>query len=175
MGFKKKVLCAMLSLTVLALATSSESSIAIKDKPLDEIGDIVSLTTGSEKAELKKYSLGLVSFRGTQNRKELYLKQIGEKASEFVTYSGDISAAEVGSVLSGMHIAASSSSTKSGRAIFGTNYTVDTANSKLTVRPYAAFVGSDGKVADVKSLELTTSHNAVGDAYDQDVQGRQTR
>lgn len=149
----------MLSLTVLILAVSSEASVAIKDRPLDEIDDIVSLTAGSETAELKKYSLGVVSFRGTKNGKELYLKQFGEKASEFETYSGDISSAEGGSVRSGMHIAASSSSTQSGRAIFGTDYTVDTANSRLTVRPYAAFVGSDGKVADVKSLELTTSHN----------------
>ena len=63
MKFKQRILYGALCLMVLALAVSSEASITIKGKNLDEIDDIVGFATNSGKPEMKKYSLGVMQFR----------------------------------------------------------------------------------------------------------------
>ena len=54
MKFKQRIFYCVLCLTALALAVSSEASVTIKGKPLDEIDDVVSVATDGGTAELKK-------------------------------------------------------------------------------------------------------------------------
>ena len=48
MKFKRRILYCVLCLTALALAVSSEASVTIKGKPLDEIDDVVSVPLTAE-------------------------------------------------------------------------------------------------------------------------------
>ena len=48
MKFRQRILYGALCLVVLALAASSEASVTIKGKPLDEIDDVVSVPLTAE-------------------------------------------------------------------------------------------------------------------------------
>ena len=162
-------------------ACISEASVTIKGKNLDDIDDIVSLATDGEKAEMKKYSLGILSLE-TAN---VYSQWFGSDINKFYTCQISTDSSAMANTLSelvpydnvyntmwsGMYTAASSSRNKNGRAVFFSRYFVDTNNGRMTVRPSAAFIGGDGKASTAKDIEITVEHEKSGGAFDQDVEG----
>ena len=109
-------------------ACISEASVTIKGKNLDDIDDIVSLTTDGGKAEMKKYSLGILSLETAS----VYSQWFGSDINKFYTcqISTDRSAMTntlselvpydnvYNTMWSGMHTAASSSRNKKRQGCF---------------------------------------------------------
>ena len=158
----------------MALAVSSEASVTIKGKPLDEIDDVVSVATDGGTAELKKYSLGVLANEtdGENRKKSLYVQRISGDNTASDTYSSSYGHLENVDEHSGMHVAASSLTTEEGRAILYVEYHVSTNNGTMTVWPYATFVRKDGSISKtIKALELIVDHEKSGGAYDQDIDG----
>ena len=114
MKFKQRILYGALCLMVLALAVSSEASVTIKGKPLDDIDDVVSVATDGGTAELKKYSLGVLANEtdGENRKKSLYVQKISGDNTASESYLSSLNLlSNVGSH-SGMHAAASSLTTE---------------------------------------------------------------
>ena len=61
MNLKCKVLCALLCMTALFGAVSSEAAVSVRGKNLDDIEDIISTATDGN-ANLPKYSLGIMRY-----------------------------------------------------------------------------------------------------------------
>lgn len=172
MQFKQKFLFYVLCMWALVSACISEASVTIKGKPLDEIDDIVSTATDGGTAEMKKYSLGvLANVDFGDDYKSLYVQKISGDNTASESYLSSLNLLSNVDSHSGMHAAASSLTTEEGRAVLYVEYRVDTDNGKMTVRPYATFVGKNGKASGVKNLELTVEHEKGGVAYDQDIDG----
>lgn len=175
MKFRQKVFGAVLCLWALALAAGVEASVTIKGKPLDEIDDVVSTATDGGKAEMKKYSLGVIANKMNNFgdiEKHFYVGQIATDGSASDTHDNKLTGTTHPiDAASGMHVAASSLTNKNGRAVLWCEYSVDTTNGVLTLWPTASFVNKDGEITGARDISLTAAHDKDGAAFDQDIEG----
>ena len=121
MNLKCKVLCALLCMTALFGAVSSEAAVSVRGKNLDDIEDIISTATDGN-ANLPKYSLGIMRYMGdktirepgttvTQTKRgDMFISQVsGDAAAGSAQYEARLSSDYAdGSSFAGMYAAASS-------------------------------------------------------------------
>ena len=184
MNLKCKILCALLCLTVLIFAVSSEAAVSVKGKNLDDIEDIISTATDGN-ANLPKYSLGIMRYMGAKTindvriinqakTQDFSVKKIGDTNDAYTAaltndYTG-------GNPYAGMYAAASSLSNRYGRAVMWCDFKFQSDNTTLHVYPYAAFAESTGSsltLSGTKKLDLTTerNNNDRNDVFEQDIKG----